>query len=248
MLAEGFLRVLRYREERKFAQTKSKIQSSDADRAEEGHYSKTAAEPSGTGVLHEAPDPLRPPPGLLIPGRPVSANPDPIVLDFSLNCSLLEHYPDLQVADSGPLPAPRPSSSQPVSPAISVPTQPDLTPDQGYLVMGGSVNISVDIPEPRTNSMLNGMLERKLEEVYLQHLTENLARCNSNLGHSLLHGLVPPPQPSSRAPDSLMVGIEERSTYGRDKTISYLNTNNDVTCSSNFSSPMLRISESQDGI
>lgn len=60
--------------------------------------------------------------------------------------------------------------------------------------MGASVNISVDVPELRTNSVLNGMLERKLEEVYLQHLTDNLARCDSDLRNSLLHGLVAPPR------------------------------------------------------
>lgn len=124
-----------------------------------------------------------------------------------------------------------------------------LIPDQGYLVMGGSVNISLDLPgsglEPMSNSVLNGLLEKQLEEVYMQHLTDNLARCNSHLGNSLLHGLVPPPQPSSqpRGPDSLEANLEEVSREHSRKTISYLSTQNLVPCSSNFSSPVLRISE-----
>lgn len=122
-------------------------------------------------------------------------------------------------------------------------------PDQGYLAMGASVNISLDLPgsglEPMSNSVLNGLLDKQLEEVYMQHLTDNLARCNSHLGNSLLHGLVPPPQPSSQlqGPDSLEAGLEEGSGGDSGKKISYLNTHNFVPCSSNFSSPVLRISE-----
>lgn len=111
------------------------------------------------------------------------------------------------------------------------------------------MNISLDLPgsglEPMSNSVLNGLLDKQLEEVYMQHLTDNLARCNSHLGNSLLHGLVPPPQPSSQlqGPDSLEAGLEEGSGGDSGKKISYLNTQNFVPCSSNFSSPVLRISE-----
>ncbi|KAK7899515.1 hypothetical protein WMY93_020368 [Mugilogobius chulae] len=91
--------------------------------------------------------------------------------------TLGRQYPDLQVADSGPIPAPKCLTPHPLaSPPVPVPPSSSQEHDQGYLVMGGSVNISVDVPELRTNSVLNGMLEKKLEEVYMQHLTENLAR------------------------------------------------------------------------
>lgn len=239
MLGEGFLRVLRYREERKFVEGKTNIKGREKESRDEGHrgvdFTATTEgqeEQTGTDACHEAPAPT----GLLIPRHPANLTPGP-VLDCLGDCSLLEHYPDLQVADSGPLPVLRPITPQPiVSPPITVPPQPDPKPDQGYLVMG-SVNISVDVPELRTNSVLNGMLEKKLEEVYLQHLTENLARCNSDLGNSLLHGLVPPPQPDSRGPESLVVSVEETSAPFN-KTVSYLDTN--------FSSPQLRISKNQD--
>lgn len=246
MLGEGFLRVLRYREERKFAEGQTKVKDSIKDG---GHNSCSGLGSAGQGELtgkghlhHEAPAPHRHPPGLLIPGRPPALSADPLLVECSLNCSLLEHYPDLQVADSGPLLTPRPASSAPPQPLVSPPIDmppPPPPPDQGYLVMGNSgVNISVDVPELRTNSVLNGMLEKKLEEVYLQHLTDNLARCNLNSGHSLLHGLVPPPQPNtSQAPESLVVSVGEAETSS-EKTIGYFNTN------SNFSSAVvLRISE-----
>lgn len=182
--------------------------------------------------------------------------------DFTVcidDCSLLEQYPDLQVADSGRI------SHNPLRATI---TQHDLyssevhrpewagqldtsaspLPDQGYLVMGPSVNISLDLPgsglEPMSNSVLNGLLEKQLEEVYMQHLTDNLARCNSHLGNSILHGLVPPPQPCNdpKGQESLESSLEEESEDSSEK-ISYLSTQNLVPCSSNFSSPVLRISE-----
>lgn len=184
--------------------------------------------------------------------------------DFSERCSLLEQYPDLQVVDSGhvahnPLrdnitlhkfasevwsqpewPSQLQSQSEPIS----------QLPDQGYLAMGPSVNnISLDLPgsglEPMSNSLLNGLLDKQLDEVYMQHLTDNLARCNSHLGNSLLHGLVPPPQPSGllRRTVSLEASLVETSGGESGKEISYLSTHNLVPCSSYFSSPVLRISE-----
>lgn len=111
------------------------------------------------------------------------------------------------------------------------------------------MNTSLDLPgsglEPMSNSVLNGLLEKQLDEVYLQHLTDNLARCSSHLGNSLLHGLVPPLKPSShpKGPDSLEVSLQKRSVGESGKKISYLSTQNLVPCSSNFSSPVLRISE-----
>lgn len=198
--------------------------------------------------------------GLSIPGSAPVFTLDPDITVCLDSCSLLEQYPDLQVADSGlisqnPLRATitqrglytQPNASEVCATQQELQHEPLLSiPDQGYLVMGASVNISLDLPgsglEPMSNSVLNGLLDKQLEEVYLQHLTDNLARCNS---HSLLHGLVPPPQPSSepRGPDSLEASLEEGAEGESGKKISYLSTQNLVPCSSNFSSPVLRISE-----
>ncbi|XP_018530942.1 uncharacterized protein si:dkey-237j10.2 [Lates calcarifer] len=277
MLAEGFLRMLLYREERKFAsdskchktqththctdQFNGIVSESDSadlqtDSAEAGPNQEELDSTQAQGLR------VLPPVGLLIPG----CSPDfTLDSDFTVcidDCSLLEQYPDLQVADSGrishnPL---RATITQyglltPVSEVLRHPEwavqqepQGDI-PDQGYLVMGDSANISLDLPgsglEPMSNSVLNGLLEKQLEQVYMQHLTDNLARCNSHLGNSLLHGLVPPPQPSSQSqgPDSLEASLEEGCGGEADKKISYLSTQNLVPCSSNFSSPVLRISE-----
>ncbi|CAK6974198.1 uncharacterized protein si:dkey-237j10.2 [Scomber scombrus] len=280
MLAEGFLRILRYREERKFAsaskqhKTQAHAHHTDplnsalsnstdvwTDSAEAGPKQEEldCTHARGLRVLPQGAT------GLSIPGcSPVLA----LDSDFALcldSCSLLDQYPDLQVADSGlfyhnPLRAAmtqRRSHTLPNAPEFCAAQQemqgePLLSiPDQGYLVMGASVNVSLDLPgsglEPMSNSVLNGLLDKQLEEVYLQHLTENLARCSSNIGNSLLHGLVPPPQPSSepRGPDSLEAGLEEGSGEDSDRKISYLSTQNLPPCSSNFSSPVLRISEAE---
>ncbi|KAJ0050164.1 hypothetical protein NL108_013333 [Boleophthalmus pectinirostris] len=244
MLGEAFLTVLNYRDDTKAVEIKTKINGKEADGVDKGCRganisTKTEQKDlAAAGCQREAPVPCQSPSGLLIPGRPPNLTLDPVVVD----CSLLELYPDLQVADSGPIPVAKCTSQPLISPPINVPVQPnpspDPNPDQGYLVMGGSVNISVDIPELRTNSVLNGMLEKKLEEVYLQHLTENLARCNSNIGNSLLHGLVQPLEPNTQEE----VSVEEASTSS-EKTISYLRTSNTGHCSTNFSSPVLRISQ-----
>ncbi|KAJ0002598.1 hypothetical protein NQD34_007747 [Periophthalmus magnuspinnatus] len=252
MLGEAFLRVLNYRDDRKLVEKNTKISRKDIDNVDKGcsrpHISTKTEQNdlAAAGHQRQLPVPYQAPQGLLIPGRPPNVTPDPVVVD----CSLLVHYPDLQVADSVPIPAARCTVHSLTSPPINVPVQLDLNPepnsdpnsDQGYLEMGDSVNISVDVPELRTNSVLNGMLEKKLEEVYLQHLTENLARCNSKIGNSLLHGLVPPPQPNTQDLHSLQVSVEQESA-STNKTISYLHTTNAGSCSSNFSSPVLKISE-----
>ncbi|XP_049442142.1 uncharacterized protein si:dkey-237j10.2 [Epinephelus fuscoguttatus] len=276
MLAEGFLRVLRYREERKFATKQKSSQTHHPEQfnsiLSETNSTDLQTDSAEAGPNREELDP-RPvkiatqgPAGLLIPGCPPPLNLDPDFTACLDDCSLLEQYPDLQVADSGRI------SQNPQKPAIPLHTlytpapeacrQPEWAaqespqggrvssiPDQGYLVMGASVNISLDLPgsglEPMSNSVLNGLLEKQLEEVYMQHLTDNLARCNSHLGNSLLHGLVPPPQPSSQlqGPDSLEASLEQGSGGDGNKKISYLSTQNLPHCSSNFSSPVLRISE-----
>lgn len=198
-------------------------------------------------------------PGLLIPRySPVTAL-HPVCIE---DCSLLEHYPDLQVADSGRIShnlLRAPVNPEEFQPHVSkLDSQPKARqeedsissiPDQGYLVMGGSVNISLDLPgsglEPMSNSALNVLLEKQVEEVYMQHLTDNLARCNSHLENSLLHGLVPPPQPDcqSKGLYSLESSLAEDLRADISEKISYLNTQQSVPCSSNFSSPVLRISE-----
>lgn len=273
MLAEGFLQVLRYREERRPASGSRPDRSqTNADWTDECNFDLSISnsadvqtdlyeEGPNRDVLHSNKDTV----GLLIPGCPPVLTLDPGLSGCLDNCSLLEHYPDLQVADSGRIThnPPRPvitlSSSSLAQPLISdtfhhqdsagQPGSP--VPDQGYLVMGPSVNISLDLPgsglEPMSNSVLNGMLEKQLEEVYLQHLTENLARCNSHFGNSLLHGLVPPPQPSRRpqGPDSLDACLDEGPAVSG-KTLSYLNTHSSGPCSTHFSSPMLRISAPED--
>ncbi|XP_006781843.1 uncharacterized protein si:dkey-237j10.2 [Neolamprologus brichardi] len=274
MLAEGFLRLLVYREERKFASNskQKRLQTSGhcADPSNCARSDSSSAVPgvhsAEAGIIEEDLNSSQPQILKVVPQRPVALSiPTDLYPLYIEDCSLLEQYPDLQVADSGrithnllrtavsqhdfciqsPISQVCPSTAQ-QEPQNSVPS----IPDQGYLAMGDSVNISLDLPgsglEPMSNSVLNGLLEKQLEEVYMQHLTENLARCNSHLGNSLLHGLVPPPQPSSQSEgaDSLL-GCMDKSTEDSSSKISYLNTHNLVPCSSNFSSPVLRISEAE---
>ncbi|KAM7418058.1 hypothetical protein PAMA_017616 [Pampus argenteus] len=265
MLAEGFLRILRYREERKFAsaskrhKTQAHTRRTDLLNSADLHASSAEAGPNQEELDYTHANGLRALPegtkGLSIPGCPPVFTPVPDLAVCLDSCSLLEEYPDLQVADSGlitysPLRPTQPNAPE-VCAAQQQPQNQPLSsmPDQGYLVMGPTVNINLDLSdsglEPMSNSLLNGLLDRQLEEVYLQHLTDNLARCNSHLGSSLLHGLVPPPQPSSEPqhPDSLEARLEEESRGEIDKRVNYLSTQNLTPCSSNFSSPVLRISE-----
>lgn len=174
------------------------------------------------------------------------------------NCSLLQKYPDLLMTGSEQTPpSPLRESGPPAQPDRSAQLQPQdspasLVPDQGYLAMGVSMNISLDLPgeepglEPMTNSLLNGLLDKQLDEVYMLLLNDNLARCNSDLGDSLLHGLVPPPQPSCQ-PQGTHLSLDPRlgEAAGEDGAteVSYLSTHNPVPCSSHFSTPVLRISE-----
>ncbi|XP_068571472.1 uncharacterized protein si:dkey-237j10.2 [Cebidichthys violaceus] len=267
MLAEGFLRVLCYSEERKFASaSKVKRLREHARCADQFncHLSdpnstdlKTDSAKAGPNQLELDPAEVVPegPIGLLIPGCLPVLTLDPDCMVCLDNCSLLEQYPDLQVATipQHALYSPGPEAYRQTEWAAQKGPQGEPVssiPDQGYLVIGPSVNISLDVPEsglePMSNSVLNGLLEKQLEEVYMQHLTDNLARCNSHLGNSLLHGLMPPPSPGSsqpRGPDSLEASLEQGSGGDSGKKISYLRTQTSVPCSSNFSSPVLRISE-----
>ncbi|TNN39026.1 hypothetical protein EYF80_050801 [Liparis tanakae] len=252
MLAEGFLRVLCYREERKLAAAShARPPDPPGPRTGGGGAGPNRQEPDSAQrqALTAAPDG---PAGLLIPGCEAVLALD---TDYSVcldNCSLLEQYPDVQVATIPQhalyTPTSEYSGRQPEWAAHPGPRgEPVSIPDQGYLAMGPSASSSLNPPgsglEPMSNSVLNGLLEKQLEEVYMQHLTDNLARCNSHLGNSLLHGLVPPPQPGGW--DSLEASLEAGSGGHRGKKTSYLSTQNLVPCSSNFSSPVLRISEAE---
>ncbi|MEQ2191923.1 hypothetical protein XENOCAPTIV_004457 [Xenoophorus captivus] len=272
MLAEGFLRLMSYREKRKFAAASKRkgcqrstqcphpVRCSVSDpnfanpqihsaEAEPNQEEPESNQPQGLRVVPQVP-------GLLIPGCSPAATLSPICIE---DCSLLEHYPDLQVADSGRIShnPPRPVGNQEDFnfqanvPEVYLQTEAkqESIPDQGYLVMGASESISLDLPrsglEPMSNSVLNGLLEKQLEEVYMQHLTDNLARCNSHFGQSILHGLVPPPHTGCRShgSDSLEASLVEDSRGDNSDKINYLSTQNLVPCSSTFSSPVLRISE-----
>ncbi|XP_040029110.2 uncharacterized protein LOC120817219 [Gasterosteus aculeatus] len=263
MLAEGFLRVLRYRREDGALVSSPQLASLQAHAADQFSVLLSDSTDLQTDSANRGPSKVElgraqcrglnvvpdGPVGLLIPGCPPVLLPDPDFVVCLDNCSLLEQYPDVQVAT---IPQHALYSSAPES--CRVPegaTQPvSSIPDQGYLAMGPSVNISFDLSEaglePMSNSVLNGLLEKQLEEVYMQHLTDNLARCDSHLGNSLLRGLVPPPPPGGtqpRGPDSLEVSLEQGSGGESRKKTSYQGIQTSVSCSSNFSSPVLRISE-----
>ncbi|XP_077434442.1 uncharacterized protein LOC144059325 [Vanacampus margaritifer] len=268
MLGEGFLSLLHYKEDYKKDAAVSmghKLQTSSMAPQTDIQQRGLDQEDPGFRLsqgLRAAPLAVA---GLSIPRSPTvqTLETDPTL--YSGACSLLEHYPDLQVADSGFI------SSNPLRTSA---TQQDLytescsltrsesaeqqqllhqpllsLPDQGHLVICDDGNTSLGLPasqlEPMSNSLLNGLLEKKLDEVYLQHLTDNLARCNSNLGNSLLHDLVPPLQPNNlqHGPDSLESSLEKGPGGEGGKKISQLNTQNLAPCSSNFSTPIFRISE-----
>ncbi|XP_075999545.1 uncharacterized protein LOC142992885 [Genypterus blacodes] len=271
MLSEGFLSVLPYTGERNPA-AKPHTTHTQAHRRDPFNVvfsgSNVSLRPTESGPDQEELSPTQTHgPRVLSPsvvGLSIPGSSPVLQLDagHSLgldNFSFLQQYPDVQVCDLGRIPySPsgisvqlRSFSAPQHQPGHGAQHQPQSSPapDQGYLVMGGGVNISLDLPgsglEPMSNSVLNGLLEKQLDEVYLQHLTDNLARCNSYLGNSLLHGLVPPPQPGrpQQGPDSLEAGLDDGPAGEGQQKISYLNTHNLGPCSSNFSSPVLRISE-----
>ncbi|XP_053091603.1 uncharacterized protein LOC113542846 isoform X2 [Pangasianodon hypophthalmus] len=114
----------------------------------------------------------------------------------------------------------------------SVPLKQDDIPDDGYLVMDSSIMLN---GEPPTNSMLNGYLDKKLQEVYSQYLQERLACPGSSPGCSLL--------PSFHQ-TSLGLNLDsslEPETKQSQGAVSQ-------RASSNFSSPVLRISNAEEPI
>ncbi|XP_049591891.1 uncharacterized protein si:dkey-237j10.2 [Syngnathus scovelli] len=247
MLAEGFLSALHFKEDNDdvaFVSMGHKFQKSSMTLQTDLQQGLEHEDP-GFRLSHEVRAT-----GLSIPRcSPVETLETDLTLCTGA-CSLLEHYPDLQVADAGLISCNALGNSSihqdlyTESYNLTRAEQQRLLslPDQGYLVMGG-----LDLPasEPMSDSLLNGLLEKKLDEVYLQHLTDNLARCNSILDNSLLHGLVPPLQPNNQqhGSDSLESCLEKGPDGENGKKISYLTTINLPPCSSNFSTPILRISE-----
>ncbi|XP_057706771.1 uncharacterized protein si:dkey-237j10.2 [Corythoichthys intestinalis] len=252
MLGEGFLVVLHYEKEKKNSSTSTghKLQSSPITSQTDLQNRGQEQEEPGQRLQVVTPASTV----LSIPGCSPIQTPetDPALISSS-PCSLLDHYPDLYVADPGPIsydPLRTLSDEMDLyTQSCALTTSPPALPDQGYLVMGDRVNASLGLPtmqlEPMTNSLLNGLLEKKIDEVYLQHLTDNLARCNSNMGNSILHGLVPPLQTNNQlhGPDSLETSLVRGPGAERDKKISHLTTPSKTPWSSNFSTPVLRISE-----
>ncbi|KAG9271921.1 hypothetical protein AMEX_G12859 [Astyanax mexicanus] len=122
-----------------------------------------------------------------------------------------------------------------------IPEQTHL-PDNGYLVMDSSIMLN---GEPPTNSMINGYLDRKLQEVYSQYLQERLTCPGSSPGYSLLP-LLPqpslPPLSQQNYPDSSL-DPETRPSQVPPLTTSQGNLSQ--RASSNFSSPVLRISNAE---
>lgn len=117
---------------------------------------------------------------------------------------------------------------------VSVPLKQDDITDDGYLVMDSSIMLN---GEPPTNSMLNGYLDKKLQEVYSQYLQERLTCPGSSPGCSLL----PPFQPTSLIQLSQPLNMDsslEPETRQCQGAVSQ-------RASSNFSSPVLRISNAE---
>ncbi|XP_077589342.1 uncharacterized protein LOC144207613 [Stigmatopora nigra] len=241
MLGEGFLVVFHYEEEKKNPSTstvKENLQNKGSNQEQEESRHGLQVIPQATTQVLSIP--VCPPVQTLETDPTISSG----------LCSLLEDYPDLYGADPGLI------SYDPlrtVSDQVDIYTQScgssTSLPDQGYFVMGDRVNASLGLPttqlEPMSNSLLNGLLEKKIDEVYLQHFTDNLARCNSKMGNSILHGLVAPMQPNNvqQGPDSLDSSLVRGPGGECGKRISHVTNPSKTPCSSNFSTPVLRISE-----
>ncbi|KAL7886330.1 hypothetical protein AOLI_G00066250 [Acnodon oligacanthus] len=120
-----------------------------------------------------------------------------------------------------------------------IPQQADV-PDDGYLVMDSSIMLN---GEPPTNSMINGYLDRKLQEVYSQYLQERLACPGSSPGCSLLPLLPQPslPQLSQQAYLDSSLDIDARPNQ-MTHNITTSQGHHSQRASSVFSSPVLRIS------
>lgn len=172
----------------------------------------------------------------------------------SLYCpSFYKAYPDLQLAGGtvGPL-NPTPQSHSPLLNSddlgfLEASEEPrelaedHIEADEGYLVIENMRSLGKE--QRLTNSMLNGILETQLMEVYRQHMQDNLARCSSSsLSASVVPGICGNLSTSDR--DTTAQGNELHSSQSRN-SIRYL-----CTCSapptSHFSTPVLRISYQQE--
>lgn len=116
----------------------------------------------------------------------------------------------------------------------SAPLKQDDIHDDGYLVMDRSIMCN---GEPPTNSMLNGYLDRKFQEVYSQYLQERLACTGCSPSCSLLL----PFHQTSLIHRSQSLNIDsslEPDTRGGHGAVSR-------QASSTFSSPVLHISNAE---
>lgn len=122
----------------------------------------------------------------------------------------------------------------------------ELPQDDGYLEMDSS-SITLDKREPLTNSMLNCYLESKLLEVYRQHLQDSLARSGFPANPTLLPSVVLPSVDQLSSQLSLEQGLD--ASVARHVVTNYLSSARTCTgvgtgtFTSNFSSPVLRISQ-----
>ncbi|XP_062380510.1 uncharacterized protein LOC134068772 isoform X2 [Sardina pilchardus] len=118
-------------------------------------------------------------------------------------------------------------------------------PDNGYLAMDSSITLQGG--EPLTNSMLNGYLDSKLREVYSQYLQERLVRPGTSPRWSLLAPL-PPGHVVQQLSHQVALEQGMEVDEARSLVLSYMHTQggDSRAVSSHFSSPVLRISQLED--
>ncbi|KAG7329076.1 hypothetical protein KOW79_007250 [Hemibagrus wyckioides] len=116
----------------------------------------------------------------------------------------------------------------------SVPLKQDDIPDDGYLVMDSSIMLNGG---PPTNSMLNGYLDKKLQEVYSQYLQERLTYPGSSPDCSLLHPFQQKSLIHLSQPLNMDSSLEPETRQSQGAV--------SQQASSNFSSPVLRISNAE---
>ncbi|XP_062845035.1 uncharacterized protein si:dkey-237j10.2 [Trichomycterus rosablanca] len=264
MLGEGFLHVLNYTEGHTPLSTQ-KTQSHTEFNVTPHRTVRSPQTPRAQQVKHfeglEKPRPRLtsvPSVALAIPSCSAEDHWSVDLYESGYFPSLYQAYPDLQLA-GGTL-APRfslnPNHFTPQDgpllisqdlgslEALEEPEEQANVPneaDEGYLVIE-----SVKSPgrEPRlTNSMLNGFLETQLMEVYRQHMQDNLARCSlSSITANVVPHICAKLSASDRNADSWGEGLNSTTTQS---SVRYLSTCSAPT-TSNFSSPVLRISTAQE--
>ncbi|XP_072519704.1 uncharacterized protein [Salminus brasiliensis] len=115
-------------------------------------------------------------------------------------------------------------------------------PDNGYLVMDSSIMLN---GEPPTNSMINGYLDRKLQEVYSQYLQERLACPGSSPGCSLFPLLRQPSLPQLSEQAYMDSSLDPEARPNQVPPLATSQGHLSQRASSNFSSPVLRISNAE---